>query len=128
MQRPKTQEEVQKYELEVQRGLIGILRTKGINVAIGGISEKDYFSPERLSKFTKKSIWDEVSSKDKERALLEAQKGDMPVKMELPPLLFPQSAAMSSGVPYLQVNVTSWLNQEVPSSLLHHMSSLVSEE
>jgi len=125
MKRPATQEEVEKYEIEVERELMGLLKAKGMSVTIGGMSEEEYFSYERRKKFTKKSIWNEVTPSDKKKALKEVKEGKIPVKIELPVLIFGSTAAMPSGVPYLNVVATSWLDKKTPQNLPHALLSAV---
>jgi len=127
MKRPTKPQEIELYELEIEKELFGLLRARGINVTIGGISEDEYFSYERRKKFKKKSIWEDVSTSNKKKALKEAQKGEIPVRMGLPPIIFSSTAAMQSGVPYLNVSAVSWLNKETPRLLPHALLSLVKE-
>lgn len=125
MIRPTNQQEVEQYEIEVEKGLIGLLRTKGVHVSIGGLSEKEYFSLDRRKKLGKIDIWENVSNENRIKALRDTRKGKLPVKMELPPIIFNSTAAMPSGVPYLNVVAVSWLDKETPKNLLHSLLSSV---
>lgn len=77
------------------------------------ISIEDVIKPEE-------DFINKLSKKD----LLRAKFGKGPLELNLEPVIF-NSGLVDSGVPYLKVRVTSWLNKENPKNIFHQLLTLI---
>lgn len=115
--KPRSVSEAKSYEKKVGKMLVDFIIEKLGN-------KKEYIN---LNKFNPEHLFKPemafVNKEDKFK-LSEAKKGKSPLRLNLDPIIF-DSNLIDSGVPYLKVSVTSWLNKENPKALLHQLLALV---
>ena len=124
VKRPTTSEEVLAYSTAVNRELFYMLKRK-MPVTLGDVTEDELFSIERANEENKKGRWDNLDKKTVSAGMQEIREGDIPSALKLQPVIFNSSAAMDSGVPYLEVVAISWLNKETPKTLPHALLTLM---
>lgn len=124
VKRPTSSEEVLEYDRAVARELFHMLRQK-MRVTLGGVTENELFSVERAKQENKKGRWDNLDKETVAAGIQDIKEGNIPSTLKLPPVIFNSSAAMDSGVPYLEVVAISWLNKDTPKNLPHALLTLM---
>lgn len=117
LKKPTTLSEVKEYDSEVRHRIIDLLKER-MEVSFSNTTEEEN---NNLNKKKKMSI----SKKEIEYGKEMVMEGKIPSAMfNMPPIIFPKSS-VESGVPYLNVHVTSWFNKKEPKTTYHRLLSLI---
>ena len=115
--KPRSVSEVIKYEKRVGEMLYNLiikkLNDKNKDVDLSWLNPEHLFKPEKAF----------INTTD-ESIIKDAKSGKKALLLNLDPIMF-NSSLVDSGVPYLKVSVTSWLNKESTKTLFHRLLSLV---